>query len=319
MAKDTYRGKQGVWRTLPNGVHIFIPDGSDLDTEIAKMDEQSWESEYTKSQYANAIIDRFTYADFKYWYQDKVTKERVKPAKHAKQVLRNCLEHREIIDPAMDELILKGLQNKVNELVVNDRGTNWFRGGITRRIQIDIDGNDKNKILEALSHEIGHAIDNTVKGYMSYTFHSPTLGVTMHEMLAYEMHQNLDLEYIEDEADRFSDLMRQVREQYQAGQIDETEYKRAYFRYDESRVCLADMCQAYYGDKECEKIFGYTPHKRGYFEESNQNAAAECFAELTSDLFWDKEKRFYDLMKQYCPDSIKIYHEILEEVKNQWK
>lgn len=319
MSKDTFQGKEGKWVTI-NGAHVFIPDGQTLDDVYNQMADDAWESEYTKSQYADSIISEFTYADFKYWYEDKLTHERVKPAKHAKQVLRNCLEHREIVDPAMDELVLKGLQNNVNELIINDRGTNWFRSGYHRRIQLDIDGNDKNKILESLAHEIGHAIDFNLKsGYMSSTWKSPTFGVTMEEMLSYDFTSNLDLDMIQDEVDIFEDLKRQVRDNYEAGEIDATEYKRAYFRYDETIICIADMVQAYYGEKECEEMFGYLPHQKGYFESEGHKGSHECFAELTSCLFWDKEKRFSNFIEQYCPDTIKIYKEIIEEVKKSWQ
>lgn len=318
MPKQIFKGKPGKWITTETGTHVFIPDGSDLETELSKFADDVWESNYTKSQYADEVLKHFSYADFRYHYFNKETNQRVKPAQHAKQVLRNCLEHRDIVDPAIDALVLNGLQNNVNELIINDRHTNWFRGGFTRRIQLDIDSNDKNKIIESLSHEIGHAIDNDyATGFRSTYYKSKVFGVTMQEMLEQEMHENLDLETINDEADIFGDLMRQVREQYQNGEIDTTEYKRAYFRYNQSAACLADMCQAIYGHKECVKIFGYNPHDTDYFDDYN-NAAVECFAELTSDLFWDKEKRFYNLMKQYCPDTIKIYHEIIEEVKKSW-
>ncbi len=322
MAKQIYKGKEGKWVTI-NGAHVFIPDGKTLDDVYAEMSDESWEQEYTKSQYADAIIANFTGADFKYWYQDKETKQRVMPAKHAKQVLRNVLEYREIVDPVMDAIVLRGLENCVNELNINDRRTNWFKYNVwtnTFRIQLDIDSNDKNKILESLSHEIGHAIDCNKQGkYSSSAFISPTLGVSMAEMLSYEINANLDLDTINDEADILSDKMRKLREDYQNGEIDDKEYKRAYFRYDEASVCLADMCQAFYGDEECEEIFGFLPHDKGYFgKNSAYNGAAECFAELTSDLFWDKEKCFYNLMKQYCPDTVKIYNEILEDRKNKW-
>lgn len=318
MAKQIYKGQTGEWRTLDNGVHVFIPDGQTLEDALARFADDAWEQEYTKSQYADEIIKHFTYADFQYWYQDNETHERIKPAKHAKQVLRNVLEHRQICDPEIDKLILNGLVNNVRELVINDRGTNWFKSGLSRRIQLDIDSNDKNKILECISHEIGHSIDYDItSGYLSSHYKSKKFGVTMQEMLVSEITDNLDLETIQDESDIFSDLMRQVREQYQSGAIDATEYKRAYFRYDEAGVCLADMCQAIYGDNKCKEIFGYLPHEEKYFE--THRASEECFAELTSDLFWDKEKRFYDLIKQYCPDTIEIYHEIIEEVKKKWQ
>lgn len=319
MAKQIFRGKPGKWITTETGTHVFIPDGSDLETALSEMADDDWEQNYTKSQYADEVIKHFSYADFQYWYMDKDTHQRIKPAAHAKQVLRNTLEHREIVDPEIDKLILNALENNVSELIINDRGTNWFRGGYIRRIQLDVDNNDKNKILESLSHEIGHSIDNNyIHGFMSNTYKSKTFGVTMNEMLIYEMNANLDLETINDESDIFNDLMRQVKEQYETGQIDSKEYKRAYFRYNQSQACLADMCQAIYGNKECKRIFGYLPHDSNYFDERN-TGAVECFAELTSDLFWDKEKRFYDLMKQYCPDTIKIYHEIIEEVQKKWE
>lgn len=318
MAKQIFRGKPGKWITTETGTHVFIPEGSDLETALSEMAEDAWESNYTKSQYADEVLKHFTYADFRYYYFDKATDKRVKPAQHAKQVLRNSLEHRDIVDPEIDKLILGALENNVNELIINDRHTNWFRGGATRRIQLDIDSNDKNKIIESLAHEIGHSIDNDWRtGYRSSNYKSKVFGATMQEMLEYEMQSNLDLETINDEADIFNDLMRQVSEQYKNGEIDTTEYKRAYFRYNQSAACLADMCQAIYGHKECKKIFGYNTHSTDYFDEYN-NAAVECFAELTSDLFWDKEHRFYDLMKQYCPDTVKIYHEIIEEVKKSW-
>lgn len=321
MAKQVYKGQEGKWVTI-NGAHVFIPDGKTLDDVYADMSDEAWDLEYTKSQYADQVISHFSYADFKYWYLDKETKQRIKPAKHAKQVLRNVLEHREICDKSIDAIILKGLDESVTELIVNDRGTNWFKRDYwtgARRIQIDIDGNDKNKILESLSHEIGHAIDCDEKhNYSSSTYKSKVYGVTMAEMLSYEMSENMTLDSLIDEADILLDLRSQVINQYKNGEIDTTEYKRAYFRYDEARVCLADMCQAFYGDKETSKQFGYLPHARKYFENNNENSATELFAELTADLFYDKEKRFYNIMKQYCPDTIKIYHEILEERKSKW-
>lgn len=317
MPKQIFQGKEGVWRTLPNGVHIFIPNGSDLDSEINKFADDDWETEYTKSQYADAILKNFTYADLKYWYMDKDTGKRVKPSVHAKLSLRNSLEYRDIVSPEYDELILRGLENNVTELIVNDRRTNWFRRDWwtqQRRIQIDIDSNNKAKILESLSHEIGHAIDcDDHLSYHSSKWKSPTFGVTMVDMFKQEVP---DLDMLLDEADVMVDLRSQVIGMKE--HISKREFTKSYFRYDETRVCIADMVQAIYGDSVCENKFGFLPHEKGYFKDNNENIGTELFAELTSCLFWDKEKRFYDVIKQHCPNTIKIYHEIIEEVKSKW-
>lgn len=317
MAKQRFQGQDGVWRTLPNGVHIFIPDGQTAEDVINNFADEDWEKNYTKSQYADEILKSITYADFKYWYEDKDTHERVKPAKHAKNVIRNVIEWHDTVDPAMDDFILKGLKNNVSELIINDRKSNWFKrdywSGKTR-IQIDIDGNSKSKILEAISHEIGHAIDcRSDMKYMSSTFVSEKHGKTLQDMFKSEVP---DIELLTDEIELLSDLKRQVNSL--KDHMSKEEYAKAYFRYDESQTCLCDMFQAIYGDKECESRFGFLPHERKYFENNNENTGTELFAELTSDLFWDNEKRFYNTIKQHCPKTIEIYHEIMEEVKKSW-
>ncbi len=312
-----YYGKQGEWRTLPNGVHIFIEKGQSLEDAMKSFDESGWESEYKKSEFNEQLLESFTYADLQGYYTDKEHK-RIKPAQVAKRKIRTALQSRDYRDPEMDAIIIGGIKNKVREFIVNDRNTAWFKP-VSRRIQISINGNDC-EIVESIGHEIGHAIDHSITGYKSSTYHSELYGLTMREALFNEFNKNLTLDKINEEANALSEAMSKVRKDYLDGKFkSDRQYLQAYYRLDDAAMCLCDMTQAVYGDNECLKIFGELGHEAGYYNKSKALAATECFAELTSCLFWNKDKTFYNLMNKYCPETIEIYHEILDKEVESWK
>lgn len=302
MAKDYFHGKEGVWRTLPNGVHIFIPDGSDLETEMAKFTEPEWAEHYSKAEYAKQIVSHFTSADFRYHYIDN-NHNRIMPAKYARRILNDVFQKRKYSDPDADALILGGFEHKVSEFNLNDRDSNWCKSIYSySRIMISLD--TRPEMLNSISHEIGHAIDYNKGNYMSSSFISPSFGVTMQDMLFREFP---DIEMCNDEAEVLLDKMHAEKDLDMNAFISQASFN------------LVDMVQAVYGDKECKRVFGFTGHSDGYFELDKRNAGTELFAELTASLFCDKNKSFYNVIKQHCPNTIKIYHEIIEEVKSRWK
>ena len=314
--KVTFQGKEGVWRTLPNGVHIFIPNGSDIDTELSKMTEDDWSSAHNNSEYATNLLNSVTYVDIQGWYWDN--NHRLKPSEFANRVVRRAFEARTYRNPDMDELVLSGIKNSVSELILNDRGTNWFKcqlgyiTGWTKRVQISVEG-AKAELLSALSHEVGHAIDCVdVRYYYSSSFVSPTHNKTMKQLMLEEFP---DLEYISDEVDIIEDARTKVAQDDTLSPVAKN--MQLLFLRD-AQENLVDMVQAVYGDDAAKNKFGWTPHSKGYFEEDDKNGATELFAELTESLFCDKDKTFYNVIKQYCPKTIDVYNEILEEVKKEW-
>ena len=305
MAKDYYLGNVGVWRTLPNGVHIFILEGSDLETEMQKFDEPSWEIEYNKTLYSNEIVNKITYADFKYYYIDN-NHNRIKPSDYVKRRIHKVFESRKYSNPEMDDFILNGLKHEVTELIINDRGTNWLKSDMfMRRLQIAI--GPRFEMLDSFSHETAHAIDRSFGSkWYSYSYVSKKHNMTMLQAMKEECPS---IEDIKHEQDAVIKLKQDERE------FDQTQF------LEQAEVALVDLAQALYGDKECKKTFGWLPHSAGYYSDTADpsNQSAELFAELTSSLFCDKNQTLYNIVKKHMPKTIEIYHEIIKEVKARWK
>lgn len=80
---------------------------------------------------------------------------------------------------------------------------------------------------------------------------------------------------------------------------------------------MVDMVQAIYGAKQCKETFGSLGHAADYYDKNAKfRGGSECFAELTASRNADKDKHFYNLMKQYCPKTVEIYEELMEGKRN---
>ena len=306
MGKDYFKGEYGKWVTM-NGAHIFIADGEDPEHAFARFTEPEWAEHHTKSEYAKHFADKITYADFRYHYLDD-NDNRIMPGKYAKRMITRVLQERKYRNEELDSFILGGLNKSVTELIINDRDTNWFKGSLgVRRVQLSI--GTRPEMLESISHEIAHAIDyrplvNEIGTYYSTAFISPTYGKTMMDMF---LEEYPDDEMVEDEIGVMVDAM------HNAKSLDENAF------ISSAISSVVDTVQAVRGDEECRSKFGYLPHPEKYFSDDYDNTGTELFAELTASLFCHKTATFYNFIKQHCPRTIEIYHEIIEEVQKKWK
>lgn len=307
--------KQGKWVTI-NGTHIFIKDGQTVEEAIEELNTK-------RDNNIKTILGKIKYADAKYWYVDRDTKERIMPKKHFTKVFGDALKVCPIVKSDIEDCIVGCIQTKLKFLQLQDHGISDYDSG-WERIRLNVvDDSVNSRIVEVFCHEMGHAMDN-ISGnkWRSSSFVSSKHGVTMVSMLFDELKNDENLESLCDEYEILQDLKRQVVQNYKDKSIDRQEYYDKYTAYDEARVDLADVVQAIWGNEECKRRFGFIPHPKPpdyfYGERGRRYAGTECFAELTANLSTDNEKRFYDIMKTYAPKTIEIYEEIMEEVKDEY-
>lgn len=313
MPKQIFQGKEGVWRTMPNGNHIFIPDGETLDSVLSKMEETAQNQYYDKAQTIDALINRITFVELYRKYFNNG--QRIMPKKYARLMLNRALEFKDDCDPEIESLVYHCISKSTNimEFQINDRGTNWYKA-YNRRLQINIH-DPLYEINCSIGHEVGHAIDCSAPGYhfLSSTFKSPKYGKTLSEMFKEEF---TDIDLIQDEYDEFKHQEKFMKDE---GFDYTMKWMAAKNAYRTAAANMADMYQAVFGDKECTDRFGWIPHVTGYFKDDPENLGTELFAELTESLFNDKNKTFYNAIKEQCPKSIEVYREIIKEVKKKWR
>ncbi len=302
--------KNGRWVTI-NGTHIFIKDGQTVEEAFAEF-----EGKRTKT--ADAIISKIKYADAHFWYYDKDNK-RIMPKKWFTEKLRNALKQHPIRDADIEEAISVAMNNKVEFFVLQDHGVSDFTQD-EKRIRINMDVVFA-QCVEVMCHEIGHAMDNIGwNKWLSSTFVSPTHGKTMVDMLREELSAPGMIDMLTDEWANLIDLRRQVTSQWAEKAISKKEYLYKYTAYNEAQGDLCDIIQMMYGNQEAKKRCGYLAHPSsdyaGYNADRHRRLqGTELFAELTASKATDDETRFYGIMDLYCPKTVEIYKEIIEEVK----
>lgn len=299
--------KNGKWVTI-NGTHIFIKDGQTIEEAFA-------DKEQTSKAFTDAVINRVDTAqlDPRNWYY--IGEEKVSPRKYARYKLEKALGNRAINDP----IIIEALKNHIDTVILKDtRGSHndWLNG--KRRLVVSIAGTAP-ETCTTFFHEVGHAIDYDKQNYefMSNTFVSPKHNKTLVNMLLDEF-GDIDIELLKDEYGRFHDLGKKVSIDYQDDRISKDEFFRKGAYLNKAVTDFIDMIQGVFGENAAMDVGGWLPHKKGYFL-SPSRLGTECFAELTESLHADKEKSFYNLIKQYCPKTVEIYEEIMEERRKQWK
>lgn len=298
--------KQGKWVTI-NGTHIFIKDGQTVEEAIAELNTK-------RITFGEKVAKRVDVGqlDPRNWYY--IGEEKVSMREYARYRLKKALENR----VESDDLILEALNRHIDTVIIKDTAgshNDWQNG--KRRLVVSIKGT-KPEICTTFFHEVGHAIDYDKKEYASSTFISPKHGTTMQDTLMDEF-GDIDMELLKDEYGRLDTLSDKISDDYQNGKFEKDEYFRRYAYLEKAITDFVDMIQGVFGENIAMNIGGWLPHKQGYFNRARSNLGTECFAELTESLQADKDKTFYNLMKQYCPKTVEIYEEILEERRKQWK
>lgn len=297
--------KNGKWVTI-NGTHIFIKDGQTVEEAFA-------DKEQTSKAFTDAVTNRVDTAqlDPRNWYY--LGEEKVSLRKYARYKLEKALGNRAITDP----IIIEALKNHIDSVVIKDTPgshNDWLNG--KRRLIVSISGTAP-ETCTTFFHEVGHAIDFDRHQYMSSTFVSPKHGKTMVNMLLEEF-GSIDKEILKDENARFYDLGKKVSIDYQADRISLKDYLRRGAYLNKAETDFIDMIQGVFGNDDAMEVGGWLPHKANYFSRDPSYLGTECFAELTESLHADEKKIFYNLIKDYCPKTVEIYEEIMEERRKQW-
>lgn len=299
--------KNGKWVTI-NGTHIFIKDGQTIEEAFANKEQ-------TSKAFVDTLKKRVDVGqlDPRNWYY--IGEDRVSPREFARYKLEKALENRAMTDP----IIIEALKNHVDSVIIKDtRGSHndWFNG--KRRLVVSISGTAP-ETCTTFFHEVGHAIDYDPKGYeyMSSTFVSPKYNKTMMNMLLDEF-GDIDDELLKDELGRFDILREKVSKDYNDDKFERNIYFKKNAYINKAEIDFVDMVQGVFGEDAAMRIGGWLSHKSGYFGRSPALLGTECFAELTESLHADEEKTFYNLIKQYCPKTVEIYEEIIEERRKQW-
>ena len=307
---------EGKWVTI-KGVHIFLKKGQTVEQAFAELGIK-------QDKAVDDIVNSVNYVQMQPWvrhYYDDDYKYRIPPKKHAQRVFRRALEKR--VSTNDDELIIMTLKNNVDELILKDTygssltwTSTWDKGRIIR-LHLSINGTRIQQCSHFM-HEIGHAIDMHKWGhYLSSEYVSPKHGTTMAKMLFQEIDSNFEMEYFEDEVARMESKRRHLDEMLNNDKMTKQEYSDAMFNVNQTISSLCDVAQGYYGDKLTKEKLFQLGHKAGYYDEEREfNAGTELFAELTECKNTDKDKEFYNIMKQYCPKTVEIYEEIMEERRN---
>lgn len=309
--------KQGKWVTI-HGTHIFIKDGQSVEEAFAELGLKNDDT-------LDNIIDAVSYVQTRPWihyYYDDDYKHRISPKKHQQSLLRKGLEKRASTED--DELITRILKDKVDEFILKDTDgsdltwtSTWDKGRIVR-LHLSTSGTAM-QLCQHFFHECGHAIDMYRWGkHLSSEYNSKKYGVAMADTMFEEVQSNLDLEYIKDEYQVLRDEHKKLWEDVDAGKLDKREASNIGQNIVNAWDSLADLSQAVYGAKATKDAINTLGHKEDYYNDDNrrQYGATELFAELTESKNSDKNKRFYNLIKQYCPKTVEIYEEIMEGRKN---
>lgn len=309
----------GKWVTLDNGAHVFIKNGQSVEEALAERDKAH--NDLTDTMVKQV---KWVQAQTRYKPDDEGKLVKVPPKKYCTDRLRKALETR----AKDEELFAKAIEHNVDELMLKDTDNSWLSQGTATHDKIVLHVSiAETKVGNCCSyfHEVGHALDRLgFEKWMSSTFVSPTHGVTLIDMFKQEF-GSIDPELLHDEFDYLnsSEPYKELKDKYKASgsDNDKEEYRYHAQHCEEATTSFVDMIQAIHGNDTAMKIGGWLPHETSYFlgNRGNQHAGTELFAELCESYHSDKNGYFYKLIKQYCPKTVEIYHEILEKRREEWK
>lgn len=169
-------------------------------------------------------------------------------------------------------------------------------------------------------HEMGHASDNISPGeYRSSTYVSKKYKKTMVEMFDSEVKSAFDFDMsVIDEYDNLRAELKKLDNDYWNTGMPYDEWQEKRWRLLRLRSGFADIVQSVCGDDFCKLNFGWTPHPasdgKPYYKQASYLKGTELFAHLTETAA-DPEKRLRKILSKYCPKTLKIYDEIVEELK----
>lgn len=312
-----YKGKEGRWITTETGRHIFIENGKDPKEVIEELFEWDKEEKFDDEEMDLNVNESVNVRKVtvqkssSYWGYDHDIRKEFKRAMTKEWYDEDVIK---MTNKTMDNsyVLPKGVKLK-------DTATpSKFKAKFA--IIIDICAGESDvSIAEKYFHEMGHASDWEDYGkYKSSSFVSKKYNKTMSDMLKEEFSQistsNLIYEY--EVLDQQKSLL---DDKYTKGEITYQELFDNREIIDKIQTDWADVVQGQKGDQFVKEHYGWTPHspKHGkpYFDQADFLRGTELFAELTCHRAVDKEKRFLNTIRKYCPKTIEIYEEIMEALK----